>query len=371
MAKIGIDATSVSPQGKGVRRYQKNITRALSQMESKHEYFIFFNQKFCAPPFIGQPHWQAVPVHAEKAIFWEQAGIPYWIRRLQLDLFHTTTDRLPRLGQGRFVLQLFEIPNHRVRLANESAKPQTLYRNIADRLTLKFFPYTLDRADRILVSSRSTQRELAEKYEVDSAKTKVVPLSHEPDFKPADDPDFIKKIREKNGAPSGYALHFSTGDPRENSKTVLGAFERASARTGGGIKLLVVGAAKEEVKEGVIYRSYLSEDELIQAYQGALLYLDLSLFEGFALQVLEAMACGVPVIASNRTSIPEIVGDAGILVDPDDHEAIAQAINRVLTDQELWHQMREKGLERAKQFSWEKTARETLAAYEEVLNGIS
>lgn len=368
MARIGIDGTAISSRGKGVSRYQKNIIRSLSQLPSNDEYHVFLRESSLVEPFVKQPNWNFQQVPVQQSLIWEQAGIPQWIKRLKLDLFHSTSDRLPCFGEGRFVLQLFEIPNHRIQRAR-NARGYSLYQRMADFAALTLFPHTLNRADRILVSSKNTERELMENYQVDPSKIRVVQLSHETSFKPDPDPSSVRRIRAGFGAPLGYVLHFSTQDARENTEAVLDAFNQIRAKLDQEIKLLVIGRTDGKKVHGVIYQPYLEEDELIQAYQGALVYVDPSLYEGFALQVLEAMACGTPVVASHRSAIPEVAGEAGILIDPESPETIAEALVRVLTDENLQSRMREKGLKQAREYSWEKTARQTVSAYKEVLNG--
>ncbi len=179
--------------------------------------------------------------------------------------------------------------------------------------------------------------------------------------------------------PGGYVLHISSRDPRDNNYAVIRDYPREQRALripqkliiGGSIDLKESGLEKliGELNLGnnIIFTGRLPEKELVALYQAADLFIDPSFYEGFGLQVVEAMSCGVPVITSNLTSLPEIVGDAGILVDPTDINGLASALARVLTDAQLRSSMRQKSLQRAKFFSWDKTARETLAIYDELL----
>ena len=121
--------------------------------------------------------------------------------------------------------------------------------------------------------------------------------------------------------------------------------------------------------EQIVYLGFVSDDELIALYNCALAMIYPSLYEGFGLPLLEAMACGCPVVASNATSLPEVVGDAGLLCNPDDHTDMADAIEQVISSDSLRATMAEKGLVRVKKFSWQRAAQETLAVYEKVLSG--
>ena len=122
-----------------------------------------------------------------------------------------------------------------------------------------------------------------------------------------------------------------------------------------------------ELEAHTIFTGYIPDEDLPAIYSGADLFVFPSLYEGFGLPPLEAMACGTPVVCSNAASLPEVVGDAAIMVDPYDVEGLAQAMRRVLADRDLQEDLRQRGLERAKLFSWEKTARETMQVYEKVL----
>ena len=156
MGRIGIDGTAISQNGKGVSRYQRNIIRSLSQLESEHEYFVFLNKACGIEPFVENVRWHFVQVPIWNALFWEQIQIPQWINQLKLDLFHTTADRLPCLGRGRFLLELFEIPDQRIHFARKVENQYSFCSRMADQTHLAFFPHSLKRARRILVSSVST-----------------------------------------------------------------------------------------------------------------------------------------------------------------------------------------------------------------------
>jgi len=366
--RIGIDA--ISPAGKGTMKYQKNIVESLSRLNSNHKYYVFINEALPSRFSLNQPNWSPAPIAFRKGLLWEQLQLPYYAHKFKLDLVHTVRDRLPYLPTVPIILFLFEIPHHRSQDSTEWGEKKDWYCQISDQLTLSLFPHSLACAKRILVSSESTKKDLVERFQVPDKKIKVTQPGLEDAFKPLRDEPSLLKIRQELGAPNGYILHFSTQDPRENTALVVRAFLQARPRLPKGMKLLVAGGGRgtEGVSEGVIHLAFLTGQSLVAVYQGASLYVDPSFYEGFGFQILEAMACGVPVIASNRTSIPEIVGDAGILIDPKDGDALGQAMIQVLRDGNLRDEMRRRGLERAKQFSWEKTAQGTLVAYEEILN---
>jgi glycosyltransferase involved in cell wall biosynthesis len=210
---------------------------------------------------------------------------------------------------------------------------------------------------------------------------KIRVLYHAPDeqFYPDNDENNLLNTRRKYKSEAGYILHISSRDPRDNTPSVIRAYEKVKSKSRIPQKLIICGNVDPEasglekfiaelnLKNSIIFTGRLSELELVALYQAADLYIDPSLYEGFGLQVVEAMSCGIPVITSNLTSLPEIVGNAGILVSPTDIDAIASAIIMVLTDQKLHETLCRKSLERASFFSWDKTARETLSIYDALL----
>jgi len=376
MAKIGIDATSLSRKGKGVSRYQYNLIKYLAKHDKKNEYLIFLNAKNEVPELPDAPNYTYINVSAFNTMTLEQYHMPRWFRKYGIDLLHTTTDRLPILANGKIVVYLFEIPDYRIKL---QGKHVSLYKKLSDSWTNYIFPRSTQRASFIMTSSLSTQNDLVERYNIEKDKICVVYPAPEEIFIPAKSEEEAQQIRQKYGAEEGYVLHFSSSDPRDNTQMVLKAYTQALQSLNPNQKLLIVGdinPIKEKldseieklgISKKVIFAGYKSGKGLVSLYCGADVYVDPSLYEGFGFQVVEAMACGVPVITSNVTSLPEVVGDAGILVDPGDVEGLASAMVRVLTNSELQESMRQKSLKRARFFSWDKLARETLEVYNQVL----
>ena len=159
-----------------------------------------------------------------------------------------------------------------------------------------------------------------------------------------------------HGSRGRYVFHLGSSDPRDNTETVVRAFGLARERLRGPVRLVVGGDLGGRRLEGAELTGRVSDEELVELYLAAAAYLDASLFEGFGYQALEAMACGAPFVGSNATSIPEVVGDAGLLGHPRDAGALADALVRVLEDPALADELRRRGLERAAIFTWDRTA---------------
>lgn len=224
------------------------------------------------------------------------------------------------------------------------------------------------RADRIIVSSRFAAGEVQKAFDIPPGKIAVCP---------AGAPKWAQTIR--GGDPDGYLLFVGTLDARKNIGGLINAYARLAAADPSLPRLVIAGAttanatawldeiAKPPLAGRVEYVGYVGPERRASLFQGARLLVLPSFEEGFGLPALEAMAAGVPLVASNRGALPEVVGDAGLLVDPDDPDSLASAIRRVLDQPELWRALRQKGLDRARQFSWDQTARDIRRAYEDAI----
>ena len=290
-----------------------------------------------------------------------------------LALLHSTSDRLPVATRTPLSLYLFEDPKYREAIAG---KPSGLRHTLAGALIRGLFPVSLRRAGVVMVSSKATLRDVVSRG-VPEERIRLVYPGVSRVFRPAREAGEIAAIRARFERPHGYVLHFSSDDPRDNSRVALEAYAEARRRVPGLPPLVVAGpvvATAEEqrrraselgILEHTHWIGYLSGDALAEIYRGATAYIDPSLFEGFGFQVAEALASGAPVICSNSTSLPEVVGSAGVLHDPRDVRGFASSLAEIASgDGGRW---RDAGPRQAAQFRWEMTARETVAVWEELL----
>jgi glycosyltransferase involved in cell wall biosynthesis len=351
VARVGIDARQVSPAGKGHARSQRRLVESLAEL-GRHELVAFVREE-------GAGGLLSVPterIREPVALLWEQVGMPRAARRLRLDAFLTLGDRLPVAGGVRFVVWLFELPTHRM------ATTTGLWNRSSDVFTALLWKRSLRRAARVVGGSQATARELEAAVPELAGKVRVI--------YPGLDAGFwhvrgtVPQTRPEEAG--RYAFHLGSADPRDNTETVVEAFRRARSRLREPLRLVIGGDLGGRTFEGVETTGRLSDQDLAALYRGATAYLDATLYEGFGYQPLEAMASGAPVIASSASSIPEVVGDAGLLCDPRSPDELADAIARVVEEPGLAAAMREKGLARAATFTWERTAREFADVLDEV-----
>lgn len=375
MALVGIDAIHVSRRGKGISRLQHSLIDAVAAEPRGHRFQVFVNGREDLPELPSVPHVRYVRVHPPNLLTWELFQLPMLARRHRLALVQTMSDRLPLWGGVSFLMFLSEVPDYRWDMARANG---SLYQRASDGVTRLLFKRSLARAAVIVVPSQFTRSDLLQKYPVSPAKVRVVREAAGPQFTPGRRDSELEEIRSRYRAPGGYVLHFSShNDPRDNTITVLRTF-REIARAAR-VQLVIageLGKSRDElvakarelgIGERIRLIGYVPDEELPALYRCAAVYFDPSLYEGFGLQALEAMACGTPIVCSNTTSLPELVGDAAITCSPTDSQAFAAALGRVLSNPELARSMRAKGLDRAAQYSWQKTAAGLVALYEEVL----
>ncbi|HET7292736.1 MAG TPA: glycosyltransferase family 1 protein [Vicinamibacteria bacterium] len=301
--------------------------------------------------------------------FWMQFVLPRILQRARPDLVHFTNYLAPIGLELPFVTSF-----HDMSLA---LLPQchTLKKRL---LTARLIPFAARNARLILTPSESTRRDVVRLLHVDPARVRVIPYAAARSFRPV--AAGRERLEQAYGIRSPYLLFVGTVEPRKNLARALRAFARI-AGSHPGLRFVMVGPlgwkfdeilreVERPALEGRVQRvGYVPEADLPALYSHALAFLYPSLYEGFGLPLVEAMACGAPVITSNGSSMAEIGDGAALLVDPQDEQAIADALDRLVTDAALRAELRERGLLRAAQYSWERTGRETVAAYQAACNG--
>jgi glycosyltransferase involved in cell wall biosynthesis len=232
------------------------------------------------------------------------------------------------------------------------------------------------KADKIITVSQNTKDDLVEMFNYNPKKIKVIYNGVDNSYKIIDNKKLISEIKDKYDTGKDFLLYVGNIKPHKNIPVLLKALSNIDKQN----KLVIVGKrdkAYDEIfdiidqnnlEDRIIFTGFVPDKDLILLYNAATLFVYPSLYEGFGLPPLEAMACGTPVITSNVSSLPEVVGYAAITVDPYNINGLAEEINKVLGNEVLQKAMIKKGIERAKEFTWEKTARETIRVYEEVLN---
>lgn len=298
-------------------------------------------------------------------ILWEQLALPIALRQCRADLLHAPAYVAPFASPCPAVVTFHDLSYFLL--------PSAFNRQ--NRVYLQTFSrWTARRARRFIAVSECTRQDMVRLLGVAPDSVDVIYNGVDERYRPEPDGARLDRFRSEKGLPDRFILSLATIEPRKNFPGLLRAY--AEARRRGIVEPLVVAGGRGWGDEGILrlidelgVRPYVhlvgfvSTDEQPLWYNAATLFAYPSRYEGFGLPVAEAMACGTPVVASNRSSLPEIVGDAGVLADPDDPGALASALAMVLHDDALRHELAARGLERSRRFSWDGAARATLQAY--------
>jgi len=331
--RVGVDGTMISPRGKGHARSQLHAVEALAARR-EHELVVFVREPEAEELLRGLDA-EVVRVTQRLTLDWELRALPRAAGAHRLDVFLSLSERLPQHGSLPVVVWLFESPVHRIRQNRISRAP--LRHRVSDLATSALWRRSLARGAFVVMGSHATEREVLAAAPSLAGRTSVVYPGVPPGFGPG----------EAAARAQPYVLHLGSDDPRDNTGVAVAAAARA------GVHLVVVGTGTP--REGAEFVGRVSDEELAALYRGATAFFDPTLYEGFGYGVLEAMACGAPVVASDATSIPEVVRDAGLLCAPTDVEAFATALRRVHDEPELALELRERGFARAAEFTWSET----------------
>lgn len=364
--KIGIDISQIV-YGTGVSFYTKNLVENLLKIDKENEYRLFFSSlrqtipsdfkiknkkakiiKLPFPPTILEP-------------LWNQCHWPS-IERLtgKLDVFHSSDWIQPPCSCAK-VTTIHDFGFLKF--------PQTAHPKIK-KVMERRLAWVKKEVDKVIAVSQATKKDALEILGLPEEKIKVVYEANPEDLKIIKDKKKIKEVWRKFKINSPYVLSVSTLEPRKNLKRLVQAFGMLADKN---LSLVVVGkqgwgdlGLTNFKSSKVIFTGYVTQAEKAALYSGALCLAFPSLYEGFGLPVLEAMGCGCPVLTSNVSSLPEVAGRAGLLVDPLDVREIAKGLGQMVANKDLRQDLISKGFVQVKKFSWEKVARETLKVYEEV-----
>jgi glycosyltransferase involved in cell wall biosynthesis len=374
----------------GLSNYIRHLLGGLSDIDTQNHYTVFtggwarradaserlpLRANFRLRPSYVPAHYPPV------RLLWEQTALPPLARRL--DVLHSPVNVVPLVASTRHVVTIHDLAF--LAFQDKHLPTKRLYLSLMTRRSAR-------RADFIVTDSEFTRQDVIARLAVAPEKVITVSIGVDAAYRwLGDSPQGCRDIeafRQQKGLPARYFLYLGTLEPRKNLPMLLRAYAALHAEGMGAEansveppKLVIAGPKGwlyEEIfaqvralglEEHVLFPGFVPQEEVVWWYNAALGFVYLSAFEGFGLPVLQAMACGVPVIANAATSLPEVVGEAGLLVQAEDCGAVAASLRALAGTAELRTQLRARGLEQAAQFSWKRTAEQTLAVYAAAAEG--
>jgi glycosyltransferase involved in cell wall biosynthesis len=369
--RIGIDARKLHDFGIGT--YIRNLLRQLARFDRETDFVVF-----CRPEdrealaSLGE-NFRPVEETSPNYSMVEQVRIPLALRREGVTLFHAPHYVLPPLVRCRSVVTIHDCIHLMF--------PQYLPSRLAFEYARISISLAARRATRVLTVSESSKRDIVRFVDVPAEKIDVIYNAYDERFTVEPREEDVIRVRERYQLIDEFVFYAGNVKPHKNLERLIVAFDLVRKRGLDHLKLVLIGdeisryaalrraVHQHQLHKHVRFLGYMPEETLAVMYRLAGVFVFPSLYEGFGLPPLEAMASGTPVVTSNVSSLPEVAGDAAILVDPHDPRAIADGIYRVLTDERLRRDLRTKGLARARQFSWETSVRRVHAIYHEVASG--
>jgi glycosyltransferase involved in cell wall biosynthesis len=373
VVRIGIDCTAALRQGGGIGRYTGGLVQALARLDRQNEYVLFVAGRPSGPLLelsSAHPnfHLKAAPLSDRFFnIIWQRLRLPLPVEAFSgpLDIFHSPDFVLPPLRRARAILTVHDLSFMRVPQCADPALRAYLSQAV---------PRSISRADHVLADSQSTRRDLIELLAVPADKITVVPAGVGDNFRRVTDEERLAYVRRRYELTPRFILGLSTLEPRKNFVGLIRAFARLSASGYAGDLVIAGGRGwmyepifaeveQQKLAGRVHFPGFVADADLPALYTLADLLAFPSFYEGFGLPVLEAMACGTPVICADNSSLPEVAGEAALMVGAGDTEALVEGIRRLLADEELRRQLVQRGLAQVKNFTWQGAARKLLAVY--------
>lgn len=371
MARIALNAQllagEASYRSAGIHRYIYELLRRLPQKAPGVAFTAFIGPRAVPPPVPGI-HWvRAVwPTHRPLGrILWEQLALPLRLARGGWDLLHALAFVAPLAARLPVAVTVYDLSF--VRYPEAFRAPNRMYLRLFTRLTCR-------RAAGILTISQAAREDLVRLWGLPPERIEVAYPGVDPRFRPLP-AEAVVAFRARHGLPDRFILYVGTLEPRKNLEVLLEAVARLSPPVpliligGRGWKPAFLSRLRELEREGrARWVGFVPDAELPLWYNAAALFAYPSRYEGFGMPPLEAMACGTPVIAARASSLPEVVGEAGWLVDPGDVEGWVEGLRALLRDEGLREALRARGLARARRFTWEATAEATARLYNKILS---
>ena len=375
--RIAINTLPLLDGKAGAERYTKNLIKYIAKCNSENKYYLFLSS-------LNKPYYEVEdnqfnnivlnlnPRIKTTRILGEQLYLPWALKRLGIDLLFSPCNIGPKLTSVPLVITLFDL--HWL-LFPELFSPIKLFYL---RMALK---WSVHKAQAVITISQNSKNDILRMYKIPQERVKVIYLGLDPIFKKETGVENLAFLKQRYGIIKKYFLYVGQFHKRKNIMGLLRAFVNLKTESQIDHQLVLVGGdgdGSSEVKQflnkmglkDVLVTGCIPDQEVSLLYNSAECLVYPSFYEGFGLPVIEAMACGCPVVTSRTSSLPEVAGDAAILVDPYSVEDIARGIQDIINKPELRYQLIQDGFKQAQKYTWERTARETVSVFEQVFERV-
>jgi glycosyltransferase involved in cell wall biosynthesis len=372
--KIGIDGRAAKwYRGTGIGTYTYQLISSLNDIDKINEYMLFMPESSNCNISFNRNFQIKNITEGNKNSFWDEVNIPNILMDRDIELYHVPQNGvgLPKDKHCPFVITLHDVIPYKM--------PETCGETFL-RIFNEDMPNIVSKCDGIITVSEFSKEDISKAFNFPKEKIFVTHLAAEEIYRPLDKKECSDLIKSRYGIDGDYILYVGGFSPRKNILGLIEAFSKLITKYKKDIKLVIAGKQGKSyaiykkktqdlgIEDRVLFPGFIEVDHLPQLYNASKLLAYPSFYEGFGLPPVEAMACGTPVITSNVTSIPEVLGESAIFINPNDVDALCRSMYEVLSSEDLAESLILKGLVRCSELSWNKTAKNTLLAYSKIIN---
>tara|TARA_R110000772_G_scaffold82326_3_gene174656 strand:- start:220 stop:1374 length:1155 start_codon:yes stop_codon:yes gene_type:complete len=382
--RIGIEAQRLfRPHKHGMDRVALELILNLQVIDKVNDYFIFVKPDQDTTAIASTTNFRVVEIPGGPYPLWEQFKLPRIAKSYNCDILHCTSNTAPYFKSTPLVTTLHDIIYMEGSLLKLLMNKASLYQKFGNLYRRIIVSKVVRNSRRLIAVSNFERENITKFFKLKNKDIQTVHNGVSQKFTVIIDADHTARVKDKYELPENYILHIANKDPRKNTKKVLLAFNEYLKRITNNHKLLMLGCKDADLKimlndigamnlyEHVILTGYVSDEDLPVLYQLSQLFLFPSLREGFGIPIIEAMACGVPVITSNTSSMPEVAGDAAHLIDPNKTEDLYKGMLKIMSDDSYKNELIKRGLIQSKQFSWNRMASQVLEQYKQLYKEIN
>jgi glycosyltransferase involved in cell wall biosynthesis len=382
--RIGIEAQRLfRPHKHGMDRVALELILNLQIIDTKNDYFIFVKPDQDTTVIKNTPNFKIVEIPGGPYPWWEQFKLPKIAKSYTCDILHCTSNTAPYSTRIPIITTLHDIIYMEGSLLKLLMNKASLYQKFGNIYRRIIVSKVVKNSKRLITVSNFEKQNIINYFKLKNKEIQTVHNGVNKTFTAISNTGHIAKVKAKYELPEKYMLHISNKDPRKNTIKVLKAFNEYLKKTTNNCKLLMLGCNDVDLKimlnqiramdlyEHIILTGYVSDEDLPILYQLSQLFLFPSLREGFGIPIIEAMACGVPVITSNTSSMPEVAGNAAHLINPNQTKEIYQGMLKIMSNERYKNELIQRGLKRSEQFSWRKMASQVLEQYQQLYKEIN
>lgn len=380
--RIGIEAQRLfRPHKHGMDRVVLELIRHLQILDKENEYFVFVKPDVDNQVIKNTDNFTIVEVPGGAYPIWEQLKLPKLAKAYQCDVLHCTSNTAPWSVKMPLITTLHDIIFKESSIVEQLISSASWYQKMGNLYRRWVVNRVVKRSDQLITVSNYEKQNITHSYSLNNNAITTVYNGVNSQFTAVFESTTVEAVKAKYQLPDQFLLHIGNTDPRKNTARVLEAFYQYIQETSEVIPLVLMGLNQAQLKtilkttgldnqlrEYIVLTGYVADDDLPVIMHLSELFLFPSLREGFGIPIIEAMACGVPVITSNTSSMPEVAGNAACLVVPTSTKSIFEAIIKIRTDSNYRATLVERGLERYKSFSWNHTAQKVLDIYQQFNN---